>query len=165
MGSRPAGRNGGYCCLNSEATRHYLPLQRAFEHEIRVSWGDCDPARIAYTSRLPAYSLEAINAWWEAHLSGDGWYQLELDRNVGTPCVHLSMDFQSPVTPRHRLICEVWPSRLGQKSITFRVVGRQNEVHCFDGTFTCVFVVANTFASQVAPPDIRAVVEPLLRPN
>lgn len=134
-----------------------------FIHEIRVTWGDCDPARIAYTGRLPAFSLEAINAWWEAHLDGDGWYQLELDRNVGTPFVHLSMDFCSPVTPRHRLMCEVWPSRLGEKSITFRINARQNGQLCFEGTFTCVFTVADAFKSQPAPPGIRAVVEPLIR--
>ena len=97
-----------------------------FVHEIRVTWGDCDPARIAYTGRLPVFALDAINAWWEAHLDGDGWFQLELDRNVGTPFVNLAMDFRSPVTPRHRLMCHVWPQRLGEKSITFRVDGYQN---------------------------------------
>ena len=34
-----------------------------FVHEIRVGWGDCDPAKIAYTGRLPAFALEAIDAW------------------------------------------------------------------------------------------------------
>lgn len=135
-----------------------------FVHEIRVSWGDCDPARIAYTGRLPVFALEAINAWWEAHLDGDGWFQLELDRNIGTPFVNLSMDFRSPVTPRHRLMCAVWPQRLGAKSITFRVDAHQNGVLCFEGSFTCVFTVADAFRSQVAPPEIRAVVEPLIRP-
>jgi len=51
-----------------------------YSHEIRVSWGDCDPARIAYTGNIPAWALEAINGWWEAHLDGDGWFQMELDR-------------------------------------------------------------------------------------
>ena len=135
-----------------------------FLHEIRVTWGDGDPARIAYTGRLPAFALEAINAWWEHHLGGDGWYQLELDRNVGTPFVHLSLDFSAPVTPRHRLICEVWPSRLGRSSIEFRVDGRQNETLCFAGRFVCVFTVADAFRPQPAPPEIRQVVEPLIRP-
>lgn len=138
-------------------------MSDAFEHVIRVGWGDCDPARIAYTARIPAWALEAIDAWWEAHLDGDGWFQMETDRNVGTPFVGLSMDFHAPVTPRHRLRCRVWPNRLGTKSISFRVEGYQNDVLCFDGTFTCVFTVAETFTSQPAPPDIRALVEPLVR--
>lgn len=134
-----------------------------FIHEIRVTWGDCDPARIAYTARLPWFALDAINAWWEAHLGGDGWYQLELDRNIGTPFVHLSMDFRAPVTPRHRLICEVWPSRLGDTSITFSMRARQGGTLCFEGTFVCVFVVADQFKSQSAPRDLRDMIAPLVR--
>lgn len=134
-----------------------------FVHEIRVTWGDCDPARIVYTARLPWFCLDAINAWWEHHLGGDGWYQLELDRNVGTPFVHMSLDFRAPVTPRHRLLCDVWPARLGESSIEFRVDGRQDGELCFEGRFVCVFTVADTFRKQPAPPEILQVVEPLLR--
>ncbi len=135
----------------------------AFEYPINVTWGDCDPARIAYTARLPAFALEAINGWWESHLDGDGWYQMELDRNVGTPFVKLGMEFAHPVTPRHRLMCEVFPTRLGEKSITFCVKGRQDGRLCFTGSFTCVFTIANQFKSQPAPPDLRAIIEPLIR--
>lgn len=135
-----------------------------FEHEIRVTWGDCDPARIAYTARLPWFALDAINAWWERHLDGAGWFQLELDHNIGTPFAHMSLDFRSPVTPRHRLICQVWPSRLGTSSIEFRVDGRQDGTLCFEGRFVCVFTIADQFKVQPAPDHIRQVVEPLLRP-
>ncbi|MBY5934594.1 acyl-CoA thioesterase [Tateyamaria omphalii] len=138
-------------------------MSETFTHDIRVTWGDCDPAKIAYTARLPWFALDAINAWWEAHLGGDGWYQLELDHNIGTPFVHMSMDFRAPVTPRHRLICEVWPSRLGEKSVTFRVDGRQDGTLCFEGTFTCVFVIADQFKSQPAPSVLRDALTPHLR--
>lgn len=127
-------------------------------HEIRVSWGDCDPARIAYTGRLPAFALEAINGWWEHVLGGDGWFQMELDRGIGTPFVNLSMDFRRPVTPRHRLICAVQPVRLGGTSITFRVTGRQDGEVCFEGQFTCVFIEAGAFRKAAPPPEIRALV-------
>ena len=134
-----------------------------YQHEIRVTWGDCDPAKIAYTARIPAWALDAIDAWWEAHLGG-GWYHLELDHNVGTPFVHLSMDFTSPITPRHRLLCRVWPEKLGNASITFRVTGSQDGVECFSGRFVCVFVVADEFKSQRAPDHLRQIVEPYLIP-
>ena len=132
-------------------------------HEIRVTWGDCDPAKIVYTGRIPWFALDAINAWWEHHL-GDGWFQMELDRNVGTPFVHMSLDFRAPITPRHRLICAVAPVRLGDSSITFRVAGRQDGVLCFEGRFVCVFIVASDFVKRSAPPEIRALIEPLLEP-
>ncbi|KIN62370.1 Thioesterase superfamily protein [Sulfitobacter noctilucicola] len=134
-----------------------------FVHPVNVTWGDCDPARIAYTARMPYFALDAINGWWEAHLDGDGWFQMEIDRNVGTPFVKLEMEFHSPVTPRHTLLCETYPVRLGNKSITFAVKGRQNDVLCFDGLFTCVFIIADQFKSQNVPAELRAMIEPLLR--
>ncbi|MFW8593964.1 acyl-CoA thioesterase [Cribrihabitans neustonicus] len=138
---------------------------RGFEHEIRVGWGDCDPAKIAYTGRLQAFALEAIDAWWEHHLGGDGWYQMELDRGTGTPFVHMSIDFRAPVTPRHRLRCEVWPAALGSKSVTFRVAARQDGVLCFEGRFVCVFINPENFTARSAPPDYRSVIEAQLRPE
>lgn len=133
-----------------------------YRNEIRVSWGNCDPAQIAYTGWIPWWALESINGWWEAHLGGDGWFQMELDRGYGTPFVRMEMDFRHPVTPRHRLICEVRPVRLGDKSITFHVDGYQDDVLCFEGQFTSVFIVSETFKSRSAPPEIRAIIEPLL---
>ncbi len=134
----------------------------AYRHDIRVTWGDCDPARIAYTGRLPWFTLDAINAWWEDHL-GQGWYQLELDRNVGTPFVRLEMDFKAPVTPRHQLICHVWPSRLGESSIEFRVDGEQDGRLCFAARTVSVFIVADAFQKRHPPQDIRDLLEPFLR--
>jgi len=130
-----------------------------FVHTINVTWGDCDPARIAYTARLPYFALDAINAWWEAHFDGDGWFQLEVDRNIGTPFVRLEMDFVSPVTPRHKLLCETAPIKLGNKSITFKVEGRQNDKLCFSGMFTCVFMIADQFKSQQVPEELRDIIE------
>ncbi|PCJ08776.1 MAG: thioesterase [Rhodobacteraceae bacterium] len=139
--------------------------QANFVHQIRVGWGDCDPARIAYTGRLPWFALEAIDAWWEHNLGGDGWFQMELDRGTGTPFVHMSIDFRSPVTPRHRLMCEVWPCKLGTSSIAFRVNARQDGTLSFEGKFVCVFIAPETFKSKPAPPDIRDIVTPLIRPE
>ncbi len=135
---------------------------KKFEHVIGIGWGDCDPAKIVYTARIPGFALEAINAWWEHHLDGDGWFQMELDRNVGTPFVHMSLDFKSPITPRHRLICKVWPSRLGDTSITFRVNGFQGGTLCFEGKFVCVFTVADEFKKQPPPKEIREIIAPLV---
>lgn len=133
----------------------------AFQHEIKVGWGDCDPARIAYTGRLPWFALDAINAWWEEHL-GQGWYQLELDHDLGMPFVRLEMDFRAPVTPRHRLQCFVWPAKLGDSSIAFRVDGTQDGEICFSTRTVSVFTVASMFKKQSAPPEMRKLLQPYL---
>lgn len=133
----------------------------AHRHEIRVTWGDCDPAKIAYTARLPWFALDAINGWWEHHLGG-GWFHMEQDMNVGTPFVKLEMDFTAPVTPRHRLICHVWPSRLGNSSIEFRVDGEQDGELCFASRSVSVFTIADVFKGQPAPENIKAMLAPHL---
>ena len=43
-------------------------------HEIRVAWGDCDPAGIVYTGRIPAFALDAIDGWWDHYVGAGGWY-------------------------------------------------------------------------------------------
>ena len=130
----------------------------AHRHEIRVTWGDCDPARIVYTARLPWFALDAINGWWAAKLGEGGWFHLEMDRNVGTPFVRLEMDFRHPVTPRHPLICHVWPVRLGETSIAFRVDGEQDATLCFSSRSVNVFTRADAFRRDPPPEDIRALV-------
>ncbi|MBL4646782.1 MAG: acyl-CoA thioesterase [Rhizobiales bacterium] len=130
-----------------------------YVHEIRVTWGDCDPARIAYTGRLPWFALDAINAWWEEHNGGDGWFQLEVDHNIGTPFVRLEMDFKHPVTPRHRLQCHVWPTRLGETSIEFRVDGVQDGKTCFSTRTISVFITAKEFQKSPPPQNIRDILQ------
>jgi len=133
-----------------------------FVHEVRVTWGHCDPAKIVYTPHVPAFALEAIDAWWEHHLADCGWYHLNVDRNTGTPFVHMSLDFSNPITPRHRLMCKVRPTKIGETSINFQVVGEQNETQCFSGSFVCVFVIADKHKKKMVPEDIRKMVVPLL---
>lgn len=133
-----------------------------FTHEIRVGWGDCDPARIAYTANIPAWALEAIEAWWAHQIGGPGWYHIEFDLGWGTPFVHMDLDFRSPITPRHPLLCTVAPTRLGTSSIGFRVEGRQAGTLCFEGNFTSVFIKAGSLDKREVPPEVRAIVEPML---
>ena len=135
------------------------------QYVVGITWGDCDPAKIVYTGRLPWFALNAINSWWEKHLDGDGWFQMETDRNVGTPFVRLEMDFISPVTPRHDLICYVWPVKLGETSIAFRVDGEQNGQLCFSSRSVSVFTVADTFSKQPPPAQIKKIIERELRVN
>ncbi len=124
-----------------------------FIYKIRVGWADCDPAFIAYTAKIPGFALEAIDAWWERKI-GYGWFQLNIDKNVGTPFVHMSLDFRSPITPRHELVCEVSLLKLGNSSLHFSVKGRQDGVLCFEGEFVSVLVIAKTMKAQRPPAEI-----------
>ncbi|GLQ36961.1 hypothetical protein GCM10007908_05810 [Rhizobium albus] len=132
-----------------------------FVHTIMVQWADCDPARIAYTGQIPKFALSAIDAWW-AERVGIDWFALNVDHRMGTPFVHLDMDFRSPITPRHPLLCTVMLTKLGTTSLTFRVVGRQNEAVCFEGNFVCVAVSADDFRPGYPSAEIRIRLESLL---
>lgn len=87
---------------------------------------------------------------------------MEMDRGFGTPFVHMSLDFRAPVTPRHRLLCHVWPARLGETSIEFRVDGEQDGKPCWSGRFVCVFVAAGKLAKRPPPDEVRRLVEAAL---
>ena len=134
---------------------------KVFTHSIRVRWGDCDPARIAYTGRIPYFALEAIDEWWRVRIGMD-WFHGNVDRNVGTPFVHMSIDFRSPVTPRHTLFCEVRLIRLGESSVRFSVRGTQDGILCFEGEFVEVFVQSDQHRKIAVPADFRSKMDALL---
>ena len=134
------------------------PSETVFHHPVTVRWADCDPARIAYTGKIPGFALEAIDAWWETYIGAD-WYEMNIDRNLGTPFVHLSLDFKSPVTPRHVLICVVRLVKVGESSVSFEVQGWQDNTLCFEGRFVEVTVEAEAHKKISIPDDIKGKLE------
>ncbi len=132
-----------------------------FVHTMTVAWSDCDPALIVYTGRIPYFALEAIEVWWKK-ITGFDWYTLNIDRNIGTPFVHMSLDFKSPVTPRQDLRCVVELMSIGNRSITHRVCGWQGDALCFEGLFVSVFVVAKSFEARLPPKDLLDAIKPFL---
>ena len=123
-----------------------------FVWQRRVGFGDCDPARIAYTGRIPEFALEAIDAFWEALLDGDNWFRMNVDQGIGTPFVRMEFDFKAPITPRATLLCHVEPVSLGNTSVSFRVTGAQGGRECFAAQFVSVFVTSPEL-SKIRVPD------------
>lgn len=130
--------------------------------ERTVQFGDCDPAGIAYTGKITDFCLEAIDAFWREVLEGQGWFEINVDHNIGTPFVNSNIDFFSPITPREKLVSQVKILKLGRTSIEFLVEGAQGGRPCYLGKFTCVFVQRDT-VSKIEPPDwIRSALQPYL---
>ena len=130
-----------------------------FIRERRVAFGDCDPARIAYTGRLADFALEAIDAFWDDLLDGRGWYHMNLHQGFGMPFVRMEYDFTSPVTCGPPLLCEVAPERIGTTSVTLRVRARQEDRDCFTARFVSVFANIAQRAKIPVPADIRAALQ------
>ena len=116
--------------------------------------GDCDPAKIAYTGKIPAMALEAVEDWVKACCGAD-WYECNLDLGYGTPFVHLSCDFQSPITPRYELLFQLVVESLGSSSVAIRLEGAQGGKTCLRGRYVFTFVEAGSFAPIPIPPAIR----------
>jgi len=130
-----------------------------FAWQRRVGFGDCDPARIAYTGRIPDFALEAIDRFWEDLLDGDNWFRMNVDQGIGTPFVHLDFDMTAPITARAPLTLKVTVASLGNSSIHFRVTGDQNGTACFSALLICVTVIAPGLEKIPVPQHMRAALE------
>jgi acyl-CoA thioesterase FadM len=124
-----------------------------FVHRRRILWGETDAARIAYTARFLDFAMEATEAWFLDRL-GIGWYELNVDHGMGTPFVHASLDFRSPVTPRDGIGTTVLLARLGGSSLRLAVAGRADAGRrlVYEGTLVCAFV-DNTAMRPIPVPD------------
>ncbi|GGG17913.1 tol-pal system-associated acyl-CoA thioesterase [Caldovatus sediminis] len=140
-----------------ERTEGAAPLS-PFVHVRRVSWADTDAARIAYTARFLDFAVEAIEAWWRDRMGTD-WYEMNVDRGIGTPFVHAALDFRSPVTPRDTLATTVRLARLGGSSLRFVVAGCAGRRLVYEGTLVCAFVDAATMRPIGVPAEFRAALE------
>jgi len=129
-------------------------IEAVFEHQITVSWGDCDPAQIAYTANIPAWGLLAVEAWYKACLEAN-WYELNLHYGIGTPFVAMGFQFKSPVTPLELLAIRVFVVKLGNSSVVHRVEGRQAGIVCFTGETTAAFVNATDMKPIPIPENMR----------
>ena len=123
----------------------------------RVRWGDSDPAAIAYTARLPEMCMEAIEAWYRERL-GYAWYEQTMDLGLGTPFVHMSMDFRRAVTPRDELGLRVLLTRTGGSSLHFLVTAAplgEPAAVAFEGRFVAAFVTAGVLKAIPIPERFR----------
>jgi len=110
-----------------------------FVHRRRISWGETDAARIAYTARFLDFAMEAIEAWFYDRL-GQSFYEFNVDEGIGTPFVRVELDFRSPLTPRDVLETEVLLHRLGRSSLHIGVAGRVGKRLAYEGRLVCAFV-------------------------
>ena len=139
------------------AAAHTMP-PGPYVHLITVGWGDCDPAQIAYTANVLSWGMKALEAWCN-HCLGVNWFELNMNHGIGTPFVHISYDFTSPITPRGVLECTVYVRRIGRTSLHHIIEGRQTDRFCFTGNMASVFVTAAQLKPVPIPPNMRKSME------
>lgn len=126
----------------------------------RVRWGEGDPACIVYTVRFLDFVMEAIEEWFREVLGVD-WYELNLDLGMGSPVVHLELDFSAPVKPGDVLEIPVLVQRLGGSSITFELRARLagDAAERFRALMVHSLVDNERMKAIPYPPDFRARIE------
>ena len=103
----------------------------AYRTTTPVRFGDVDHAGIVYYPRYFIYFHEAFEDLFNDN--GLPYHEVLDVRKVGFPTVHIEADYRAPLRYGDTLDLEVTVGRIGNKSATFRYLGRRHS----DGTQTC----------------------------
>lgn len=93
---------------------------KVFEKPIRVHFSNCDPAGIVFHPQYFVLINELMEDFLE-DVAGVGF--IEIRRyGVGFPVVSVKTQFTKPSRPSDRLMGQVWVEKIGDKSIRFAFV-------------------------------------------
>lgn len=130
-----------------------------YVHHRIINWSDTDAAQIVYTVRFLDYVMEAVEGWFRS-VVGSSWYEMNVDRGIGTPIVNVNVDFKAALTPRDVLQLTVLVERAGRASITLNVAGdRDDGVRSFSARLTCCAVDNKEMKSVAIPTEWRERIE------
>jgi len=125
-------------------------------HWRTVSFGDTDAAAIVYTTRFTDYCMDAAESWFRKYLEID-WYKININQGMGTPVVHMELDFTSSLIGGDKLGVVVRVSKVGRSTVTLefeglRKRGESNEItSCFTAKFVHCFY-SNAVAGAIPIP-------------
>ena len=124
-------------------------------YPIRVRWGDCDPAGIAYTAHFFDWFHQAMESWFDTVLKHP-YADLILKQRVGFPNVHTEADFQLPCRLGEDLVLDLRLGKLGTSSFRLDFEVRSGSLVKATGTSTCVVVrLGEEISKMPIPTDLR----------
>lgn len=127
-----------------------------FIYHRRVQWADGDAAQVGYTGSQLEIFLEAIGDWFWTILEID-WYTLNTVCRIGSPYVHLDLDFSTPVRPGEQLRIAVELSEVGRSSMHFALTALDGHDQArYVGSLVHVMIDHETMQSVVIPSDLHA---------
>lgn len=127
---------------------------KVFEKPIRVHFSNCDPAGIVFHPQYFVLINELMEDFLE-DVAGVGFIGIRR-YGVGFPVVSVKTQFTKPSRPSDRLMGQVWVEKIGDKSIRFAFVLKdeaEERLRCVE-TSVCVKLTARTSAenSAMQPP-------------
>ena len=134
---------------------------KTFDVQLKVRFGDVDPAGIVYYPKIFDYIHEAFEELWDVHV-GARYDQLLLERRIGFPLVHSEVEFHHPLHFGDRPLVRRSCRRLGRTSIGLRYRFHVGDKLCLEAKMTVVCVSLEALTPLPVPEQYRAKFEALM---
>lgn len=146
--------------MGKNTSERPVPLDSSFlasgywATDIKVQFGDCDPAGIVYTPQFFHIFNIAIERWYEGALGLD-YYAFIRDRRVGVGYVSAHADFFVPSTMGRTLAIAIRVERIGTTSFVLVLHAFQDGKEALRGRMTVVATDLDKHHSIPIPEDLR----------
>ncbi|MCP3674187.1 MAG: acyl-CoA thioesterase [Gammaproteobacteria bacterium] len=110
-------------------------------HWRTISFGDTDAAGIVYTTRYTDYCMDASEFWFREYLDCD-WYEININQGMGTPVVHMELDFTASLVGSDKLAVVVRVAKIGRSTVTLEYEGlrKKSDNNDLVPVFTAKFI-------------------------
>jgi acyl-CoA thioester hydrolase len=133
----------------------------AFQHSIRVRYGECDPQGVVFNANWLGYFDVLMTELWRDRI---GDYSNMLEAGTDMVVAEATVRFLGPARFDDVIDFAVTVSRLGNTALSTHVEATVDGRTVASGDMRHVFIDPATKAKKEIPPDVRGALEPLAAP-
>jgi acyl-CoA thioester hydrolase len=133
----------------------------AFEHPLRVRFGEADPQGIVFNAHYVAWMDVALT---ELFRDAIGSWDVMNQRGIDAVVAEVTVRFLSPARADDLLTLSIWTERVGTTSVTFVVQTLRDGELLAEGRMRHVFVDRETWTKTAAPDWLREALERYVTP-
>ena len=137
-------------------------MAEVFSRAKRVRFHHCDPAGIVFYPQYFVLFHEVMEDWFNEALGED--YAEFVRGGHGLPTVKVECEFLAPNPLGDVIDFQLTVARLGQSSLTLRLVGQARGAECVRATVTAVHSSLHPLQAVAIPPRLRAAIERFVGP-
>ena len=124
-----------------------------FQREVLVRFGHCDAAGWVFYPRYFEMISDFVEDWFEDGLSASA-PGLFHHKQLLTPSVHFTVDFEKPSRYGDRLTFSLWTQKIGRSSCNVLIKATLHGELRMTVRQTLVFISSETSRSTTIPPEI-----------